>query len=129
MDDSSSSDAGISSHDDEFDRLNRIRTIDEDDFDYKIKWFFDRIEQQAAQNTPVERPQAPVKDDIESSEATTVQATPQESSFTSNPIESDSHSTHEDSQSNDENTLLGKRKHSLNSEESSKRQKTSEESA
>jgi hypothetical protein len=59
LDDSSSSDAGISSHDDEFDRLNRIRYIEDQDFDYKIKWFFDRIEQQAAENQPVEKPQAP----------------------------------------------------------------------
>lgn len=44
LDDSSSSDAGISSHDDEFDRLSRIRYIDDSDFDYKLKWFFDRIE-------------------------------------------------------------------------------------
>ncbi len=44
LDDSSSSDAGISSRDDEFDRLSRIRYIDDTDFDYKIKWFFDRIE-------------------------------------------------------------------------------------
>ena len=43
-DDSNSSDAGISSHDDEFDRLNRIRTMEDEDYDYKIKWFFDRIE-------------------------------------------------------------------------------------
>jgi hypothetical protein len=48
---SSSSDAGNSSLDDEFDRLNRISPFDEEDLDYKIKMFFDRIEQSVAQES------------------------------------------------------------------------------
>ena len=49
-----------------------------------------------------------------------------ESSFSTIPIESDFQSTNEDSASNDEKTLLGKRKLTLNSEEiesSTKRQR------
>jgi hypothetical protein len=105
--------------------------MEDDDFDYKIKWFFDRIEQQAAQNTPVEKPQAPQKDDFESFETQDKSTVNQESSFSSNPIESDSHSTNEDTQSNDEQTLLGKRKHSCSIKDSTtttnKRQKITED--
>lgn len=112
-DESSSSDAGISSHDDEeFDRLNRIRTMDDEDLDYKIKWFFDRAERQAAQQ--VEKPSAPRKDDFENLDATIANSSTvqQEASFSSNPIESDSHSTNEESSSHEDNSLLGKRSHS-----------------
>jgi len=85
--------------------------MDDQDFDYKIKWFFDRIEQQASENQPVEKPQAPQKDDFETSDANNQSTTAaQESSYSSHPIESDSHSTNEDSSSHDENTtVLGKR--------------------
>lgn len=47
LDDCGSSDAGISSHEDEFERgAHCSNAMDEEDFDYKIKWFFDRVEQQ-----------------------------------------------------------------------------------
>lgn len=128
-DDSNSSDADISSHDDEFDRLNRIRTMDDEDYDYKIKWFFDRIERQAAQN--VEKPLAPKKDDFENLDSTNTNNTtsPQESSFSSNPIESDSHSTNEESSSHEDNAIIGKRRLSESDSYSIQiRQKLEEES-
>lgn len=55
-DESSSSDACMSSLDDEIDRLNRIRQVDDNDFDYKIKWFFDQFEQKSADHEVNDQP-------------------------------------------------------------------------
>ena len=97
----------------------------DDDFEYKIKWFFDRVEQQQL----IEQSQIGGRVDkvidvscstIEQDEdIVTVESKQNNSSFSSNNIshESDSHSTNEDSASNDEKSLLGKRKLTLNKEE------------
>ena len=90
--------------------------MDDEDFDYKIKWFFDRVEQQELEeaNKSVASIPAYTEGDLSIDNGQKCMGVDQDNSFirscsSRNPIDSDSHSTNEDSTSNDEKSLLGKR--------------------
>lgn len=130
-DDGSSSDAGVSSHEDDFDRFSRSACHDDEDLDSKIKWFFQRIEEDERIN-PTTNPTT--KDFIEDHQTlnNSYHSNSQiESTFITTLPDTEMHSTHDDSQtssSDEKKGILGKRKsHKVHEDETIRRVKIDED--